>query len=119
MDTLFQFRTHEPVGECPDHCHPRYRRFFRLAPTDAILNLSPGDSLALILEAVACAIKITDAPASANFVADSDDAAVPVPIRMRPFVDTRQTARTSGDVMPVPTPESRYRDKKAPAYSDP
>ncbi len=87
--------------------------FFRLTPSDTFPTLQPGERLSIPFDSRDWSIKESDAPSGAYFVfaRDGGDPSppVPMPITVLPFETERQTTRTPGDQLEVPTPASRYR----------
>ena len=87
--------------------------FYRLAPGDNFAALAPGVERSITFETAGSAIKHIDAPAGFYLVGEGTDP-VPLPdVRVTPFTRPEQTKRGPNDVLPVPTPERRYRANQA------
>ena len=82
--------------------------FYRLEPTDQFPSLAAGESIDIPFEASAWAIKKSDGPSGFYLVMD-DDSIIPITdVAIGPFNSPEQTSRNASDVLPVPTPASRY-----------
>lgn len=91
---------------------------FRMMPADGFAPIRPGEQRAIVFEALAYAVKTIDAPAGYYFVFEGPDGQPQPPVAVRdtslaPFTRPQQTDRSPADAVPVPTPESRFRQHQA------
>jgi hexosaminidase len=92
--------------------------FYKLEPGTAFAPIPPGGQLRIPFEAPGSAIKHIDAPADFYVVFEGPDGtskppAVVSDVIVEPFTRPKQTKRAPNDVLPVPTPASRYRDNQS------
>ena len=87
--------------------------FVKLEPTEVFAPLEPGQSLSITLEGQDWIISESEAPCGFYFVfTDENGRSLPpeavVDVTIEPHVTKKQTDRSAGDNMAVPTPASRY-----------
>jgi hexosaminidase len=92
--------------------------FYRLEPGNDFSPLPPGEALRIPFEAPGSAIKRIDVPAGFYVVFAGPDGepeppAVISDVTIEPFRRPEQTKRGPNDVLPVPTPASRYQDNQS------
>jgi hexosaminidase len=87
--------------------------FYRLTPADDFAALAPGAERSITFEAPASAIKHIDGPAGFYIVYDGADPAPLPDATVAPFTRPEQTKRGPNDVLPVPTPNRRYRANRS------
>ncbi len=91
---------------------------FQMMPAEGFAPIQPGETRAVAFEAAAHAVKRIDAPVGFYIVFDGADgqAGAPMPVgdvSVVPFERLQQTDRGARDAVPVPTPESRFRQHQA------
>jgi hexosaminidase len=91
---------------------------FRMTPAEGFAPIQPGETRAVGFEAAAYAVKRIDAPVGFYIVFDGPDgqSSAPMPVAdasVAPFERPQQTDRGARDAVPVPTPESRFRQYQA------
>jgi hexosaminidase len=88
--------------------------FYRLTPRDGFGALAPGESRTITFDSQYWVIKRSEAPAGFYvFFPESGVAESLGSVTILPFEREEQTSRGTGDRVPVPTPESRYRENEA------
>ena len=92
--------------------------FFKLEPANRFAPIRPGETRAILYEAIGPTIKRMDAPAGFYFVFDGADGepTPPAPVTdvtVAPFTRPQQTNRSPSDALPVPTAASRYKQNRA------
>lgn len=92
--------------------------FYKLEPAEHFAPVRPNERRAIEFTAGGSAIKAVDAPAGFYFVFAGPGGAPEPPeavtdVSVAPFTQPRQTDRGPNDAVPVPTPESRFRQNQA------
>jgi hexosaminidase len=86
----------------------------RLTPRADFGTLGPGERRTISFDANYWVINESEAPAGLYIVFPEEGAAESIgTVTVLPFEREEQTSRGAGDRMPVPTPESRYRENEA------
>ncbi|CAN5514472.1 family 20 glycosylhydrolase [soil metagenome] len=88
--------------------------FYEVRPTEHFDPPAPGESLAIPFVAAHWAIKESDAPTGFYFIIGDGDGQSPTTVipdvRIEPFATVNHATRGPRDVIPVPTPASRFTD---------
>lgn len=85
--------------------------FFKLVPTNDFKPLKKGESVDVEVRSESWLIKLSDAP-DGFYTVTGDKIKIVEDVTIEPFSKPEQYNRTANDILPVPTPESRFKENK-------